>query len=237
MQWPQSKLTTAMFNPEKKVTWRHSDSIQTLEVVTFLPLSHAHLPSSDTILDRWGWNEVCQMQLQSSHSKCISPIGLTSVIYHILLLSFSFVCVASSIMCHWQWQPNSVKLMTRMAYVLNLISNNIKALLFSKAALCPVCLVCTAQTMVTLLLNKFVWKGCIFFSLPFFPLIISKSKLSWMLKMNPNYGFQSVLIDSTELYKQTFEYKAHYFEMHPNLHHYICAEWCNSRPWSPNYVI
>ncbi len=29
--------------------------------------------------------------------------------------------------------------------------------------------------------------------------------------MNPNYGFQSVLIASIELYKQTFDYKAHYF--------------------------
>lgn len=29
--------------------------------------------------------------------------------------------------------------------------------------------------------------------------------------MNPNYGFQSVLIASIELYKQNFDYKAHYF--------------------------
>lgn len=102
------------------------------------PLSHAHLPSSDAKLDRWGWNEVCQMQLQWSHLKCISLIGLIPVIYHIILFSFSFGCVASNIMCHWQWQPNSVKLMTGLAYILNLISNNIRVLFFSNAALCTV---------------------------------------------------------------------------------------------------
>lgn len=29
--------------------------------------------------------------------------------------------------------------------------------------------------------------------------------------MNPKYGFQSVLIACTKLYKQTFDYKEHYF--------------------------
>ena len=29
--------------------------------------------------------------------------------------------------------------------------------------------------------------------------------------MNPNYGFQSVLIARPTLYKQTFDYKPHYF--------------------------
>lgn len=67
----------------KKVTCTHSVDIQTSEVVTSPPLSHAHLPSSDAELDRWGWNEVYQMHLKRSHSKCVSPIGFILVIYQI----------------------------------------------------------------------------------------------------------------------------------------------------------
>lgn len=138
-----NSLTTKGVNhccipPWKKFWPGVTQTALTLQVVTSPPLSHAHLPSSDAKLDRWGWNEVCQMLLQWCNSKCISPIRFISVIYHILLLSFSFGCVESNTVCQWQWQPNSVKLMTGPAYVLNLISNNIRVLLPSNTALCPV---------------------------------------------------------------------------------------------------
>lgn len=60
----------------------------------------------------------------------------------------------------------------------------------------------------TLLLSRSVWEGSyiLFNKLLHLPFVTLSSKLSQMLEMNPNYGFQSEPIAATVLHKQTLDY-------------------------------